>query len=410
MIVSGWTFRRGRTGELDKNSPGTAAITLIDTTGELDPSGPAYNFAPGTPGAIAIYNPVTATDSQVFTGNISRFSYDLYPTERYAIATLELVDGLDRLARTEMYAGTGQILTWGSASFISTAQDGDVWFDADSTGNAVATRINSVLNSAQWPVGLRDLNSGNVSLKSTTYAYRTPALAAIQDAADAEFPGVANFYVAADGKAMFQGRLARFNPTDAQYNISIWRAGDIAAVNADSTRALIFELDYDEDVEKVINTAIATPKGIADADINAQRVEDAASITAYGSRSESFHDLLTDGDFFDGSNANYATYKFAYYYVTNYATPRVRVNRITVKRLPPTHPNAAEVWALMCGVDISDIIRLKTTHQAGGGFDEDFYVEGISATATSRGGDDFDDVEMTLDLSPCAYFWTNPGW
>ncbi len=408
MITSGWTFRRGRTGELDKNSPGTAAITLIDTTGELDPSGGSYSFAPGTPGAIAINNPVTSSDHTVFRGNVSRFSYDLYPTEKYAIATVELVDGLDRLARTEMYAGTGMILTWGDLSFISTAQDGDVWFDSDGTGNAVATRINSVLNSAQWPVGLREVFSGNVKLKETTYAYRTPALAAIQDAADAEFPGVANFYIQKDGKATFHGRLARFNPTDAQYHISIWRAGDIAGVASDSSRALIFELDYDIDAEKVINTAMATPKGIADADINDQRVENASSIGTYGSRSESFHDLLTDGDHFDGANAKVATKKFATYYVNNYATPRVRVNRITFKRLHPTHPNASRVWALMCGVDISDIIRIKSTHLGGGFNDVDYYVEGISATATSRGGEDFDDVEMTLDLSPRAYFNTSP--
>lgn len=406
MIVSGWSIRRGRDYELNKNSPGTATITLIDTTGEVDPTNPAYAFDPGTPAAIALHNPVTSTDHTVFRGNVSRLSYDLYPTETYAVATLELVDGLDRLARTEMYAGTGQILTWGSNSFISTAQDGDVWFDQDETGNAVATRIHSVLNSAQWPAGLRDINSGNVKLQSVTYAYRTPALTPILDAVDAEFVGAANFFCRKDGRATFQGRLARFNPADVQYQISIWRCGDIAAVAADSTRALIFGLDYSVDVEKIINTAIATPKGIADADINAQRVENAASISTYGSRSESWDNLLTLGDHFDGANAKVATKKMATYYVSNYNQPRNRVDSITIKRLPPTHPNAARVWALMCGIDISDIIRLKTTHQ-GGGFDEDFFVEGLSYTAQPLSAT-YDDVTLRLDLSPRAYYNTNP--
>ncbi len=407
MIVSGWNFRRGRASELEKNSPGTAQITLIDTTGELDPSGGAYAFTPGTPGAIAIRNPVTSTDHQVFTGNISRFEYDLHPSERYAVATLSLVDGLDRLARTEMYPGVTGVNQWGDLPVSATTypQPGDTWFAEDLQ---VAHRINQVLDQAGWATGQREVFSGNVPLKRVVYAYRTPCLTAILDAADAEFPLVANFYVQKDGRATFHGRLARFNPADTQYHISTWRVGDIAAVQADSTRALIFELDYDLDVEKIINTAIATPKDIADADIEGQRVENASSVATYGTRSESFDNLLTDGDYFDASTPEQATKKFATYYVSNYNTPRVRINRLTVKRLPPTHSNASRVWALMCNVDISDIFRIKTTHAGGGFNDVDYFVEGISATATARAGDDYDDVTMTFDLSPRAYFNTNP--
>jgi len=406
MIVSGWSFRRGRNYELNKNSPGTATVTLIDTTSEIDPTNPAYAFDPGTPAAIALHNPVTQTDHTVFRGNISRLQYQLYPSEKYAVATLELVDGLDRLARTEMNAGQGVTIQWGY--FPSAAQPGDLFFITDDSGSAVANRINNVLNSAQWPVGLREIFSGNVALQQTFYAYRTPALNVILDAADAEFPGVANFYCQKDGRATFHGRLARFNPDDAQYHISKWRCGDTAAVQADATRALIFGLDYDQDVEKNINTAISTPKGIADADIAGQRVENAASIAAYGSRSISFDNLLTKKDHFDNSGANAATKKFATYYVSNYKDPRTRVNRIIFKRLDPSHPNAQRVWQVMCNVDISDIIRLKTTHQ-GGGFDEDFYVEGITAEARPL-SDDFDDVVMHLDVSPRAYYNTNPGF
>jgi len=403
MIVSGWSFRRGRDYELNKNSPGTASIRLIDTTGEIDPTNPAYAFDPGTPAAIALHTPVTSTDHTVFRGNISRLTYELYPSEKYAVATLELVDGLDRLARTEMYGGTGFTLDWGDPQLGAPVQAGDVYFVADLQ---VAHRINRILDQAEWPIGLREVFSGNVRMQDTVYAYRTPALNGLLDAADAEFPGVANFYCQKDGRATFHGRLARFKPTDAQYHISTWRAGDTAAVQADSTRALIFGLDYDQDVEKIINNATATPKGIANSAINAQRVENAASIAAYGSRSISFDNLLTQYDYFDAATANAATKKFATYYVSNYKDARVRVNRVTFKRLDPSHPNAQRVWQVMCNVDISDIIRLKTTHQ-GGGFDEDFYVEGITAEARPL-SDDFDDVVMHLDVSPRAYYNVNP--
>jgi hypothetical protein len=62
----------------------------------------------------------------------------------------------------------------------------------------------------------------------------------------------------------------------------------------------------------------------------------------------------------------------------------------------------------MCGVDISDIIRLKTTHHNGvGGFDEDFFVEGLHYTASPL-SDNYVDVELTLDVSPRALYDANP--
>lgn len=399
MIVRSWEVSRGRSYELDKNSPGTASIEIVDLTGELDPTNSTYAFDPGTPVAITLDAP-TGASGVVFRGNIAAVNYDLYPTEEYAIATVECVDGLDRLARTEMYAGQGQILEWGDYAFVSTAQDGDIQFDED---DQVAHRINQVLDQAEWPLSLREIFSGNVRLQEEVYTYRTPCLNAILDAVDAEFPGVANFYCQKTGEATFHGRLARFNPEDAQYHISIWRCGDLAAVAADSTRAPIHGLDYSLDASKILNSVIATPKGIADADIEDQRVENAASISTYGSRSESFYDLLTLEDHFDGSDANDATKKVATYYVSNYKDPRVRVNTLRFKGQDAGTLGADRLWTLMCGVDISDIIRLKTTHM-GGGFDEDFYVEGIRITK----GPAEVDVEMELDLSPRAYFNTNP--
>ena len=412
MIVSGWTIRRGRSYEMDQNAPGVATVTLIDTTGELDPSGSSYAFTPGTPGAIALHNPVTSTDATVFRGFVTRLAYDLYPTEDYAVATLEMVDGLDRLAKMQMFGGEGWGSVWGD--FPRIGQDGDVSFFADDQSNAVANRINQILNQADWPGGLREIFSGNVSLLAGLYAYRTPALAALLDAADAEFPGgVSRFYLQKDGRATFHGRLARFFPDVAEYHISKWRSGDAAAVLADSTRAPIFALDYDVDGGKVINSALSTPRGIPDDLIDAQRVEDTASIADFGTQAVSFDDLLTAGDPDVGLGYGYtpfaplATKKFSEYYVDNRAQPATRINRVRFRSLPSDAPGAARVWAVLCGCDISDIIRLKTTHQVGG-FDEDLYVEGLSYTATSRGGSQMTDVQLDLDVSPRAYYDTNP--
>ena len=404
FTVSGFSIDRGRSYELDKSGTGTASVTIIDRNASFDPTNASGPFAgklnPMKQAAIGLRNPVTGAWSTIFRGFVSRWGYDLYQTEDYNVVTLELVDGMDVLANAEMLPGQGFALEWGDFAFNPPGQDGDIWFYQD---DQVAYRINQVLDQAGWPTGMREVFSGNVSMQESVYSYRTPALQVIQDAADAEFPGVANFYFQKNGYATFHGRQARFRPAVVQYHISTWKAGDIAAVTADPTRALIFDLEYDRDKEKIINSALSTPKGMNDAFVSGQRVEDAASISTYGARSISFDNLLTAGGYAPVTTAEVETAKFATYYVTNYASPRTRVNTITFKRVGPGDQYATRLWALMCGVDISDIIDLKTTHAGGGGFNEQFYVEGLHYTATPL-SIDYVDVELTLDVSPKSHY------
>ncbi len=397
-IVSHYEIHRGRTSELERTDTGTATITMIDTTGALDPSGGSTDFDPMKPVAIALRNPVTGVSSTIFRGHVARWSYDMYPNEKYAIVTVDCVDGMDILAHTEITPSlVGATAAFGDA--ITSKQVGNIVYLED---DQVAHRINQVLNECGWPAGEREVFSGNVKLQEAVYAPRSPALTVITDAADAEFPGVANFLISRDGKAVFHGRLARFQPDSAQYHIAKWRAGDMANVAADSSRAVIFALDYDRDKDKIINSSLATPKGIADKDIETLTYEDPSSIAAYGTRSWSAENLLTKQDYLGASTSKDATQKFAWHYTDNYATPRTRVNRITFKTVPTSSTYAARVWAVMCGVDISDIIRLKTTHLAGG-FDEDFFVEGIHYSVDPL-NDQYLAVQLDLDVSPRSHY------
>ena len=109
----------------------------------------------------------------------------------------------------------------------------------------------------------------------------------------------------------------------------------------------------------------------------------------------------------DDRTAEQETKLFAHYVVDNYATPRVRVGQLTVKARRPDSFNGAATWALLCGIDISDIVHLTTTHGGGGGFDDDFYVEGIHYQA--RPGGTIPYVELTLDVSARAATTTDPG-
>lgn len=409
-IVSEYSIDRGRQYELDKMGTGTASVTLIDLYGDFDPTnaaGPFYgDLVPMKPAAIALRNPTTGNWRTIFRGFVKSWSYDLYQTENYNTVTLELVDGMDVLANVEMITsdGTSAVIFGDSQSGLGFGQD-VVFFEDDQ----VQHRINQVLNQSGWSNGLREILSGNVSLRETVYSSHSTALSAIQDAADGEFPGVANFYFQKTGEATFHGRFARFRPAVAEYHIDTWKVGDMLNVAGDPTRAVIFELEYDIDAEKIINHATAMPQDIKESDMANQVVKNDASISAYGYRTISFENLLTLVDHTDGSTANAATKKFATYYVNNYKDPRVRVRGLTFRSVDPGNGYASKVWALLVGVDISDLIDLMTTHNGGGngGFADFFYVEGIHYTVRPK-SDTHLDVTLTLDVSSQGYYSSEP--
>jgi hypothetical protein len=61
----------------------------------------------------------------------------------------------------------------------------------------------------------------------------------------------------------------------------------------------------------------------------------------------------------------------------------------------------------MCGVEIGDLVSLQTDHAGGGGFNEDFYVEGIRYNA-SPARRDMHDITLELEVSPRSFFNYNP--
>ena len=363
---------------------------MIDTTGALDPAGGGSSYAPMTPVAIALGG------APIFVGHVTKWSYDLYQSMEYAVATIECADAIDIFSATEMVADPA---LWGDPS-AQAIYEGNIRFDP---ATQVKHRIDKVLDQSGWPAGNREIFTGNISLQPTVYAPRQPAIAPIQDAAEAEFPsGVAQFWIAKDGKATFHGRLARFNPTDAQYHINTWNCGDLAN---SSGRAVIFGLEYDQDKERVINSAFCTPEGVADADIPNQYVQDTASISTYGTRSWSAENLVINHSWLTGNDGlDECRDVYAQYYVTNYAQAQTEVRRLRFRWLPPSSAYAANVNALMTGIDISDRIHLLTSN----GFNAYYFVEGLHYSAAPA-TDQYLDVTLEVDLSPAANWNTLPS-
>jgi hypothetical protein len=409
--VTGWTVDRGRQTEMGRADTGAATIELVDKTGDFDPTNPSGHFYGRLPGytgdpmgplvqaKIELQHPVTSAWSTLFRGYISQIQWAPYQTERFANVTLHLVDALALLAAYEMPSDFGD-------DFL----DGNIVFYEDDTLDAVRTRVNKVLDGVGWDPGMRTIFSGNVGLFRGVYAPRSTVLQVLFDACDAEWPDTAVVYVGGPknpGKIVFHGRFARFHPEDVSYSIQTFQAGDDTAAQANSSVVRVSPpLVASLDDTSLYTSALATPQHIVDPDIPGQYVQAAPpAVATKGLRTWSAENLQTAG----GSGPTTAkdeTKKFASYVAANYFKGRVRVGQLTVKARHLSSLNAAATWTMLTNVDISDIVHLKTSHYGGGGFDTDFYVEGLHYQARPAGAGTY--VELTLDVSPKAYYTVAP--
>lgn len=406
LRVSRWEIRRGRQGELEKTNTAEATVFVHDTEGWLDPNNPASPWDGQLDGkqlAIARWNPVTEEWATRFRGYIYEYAYNLSPTQQVNDVEIRAVGFMDYLATAELLPGAGH--PGGPADMVR--------FDAQE----VDDRITDLFADAGLDPDLYVVFSGNIVCSQSDYDPGYSFLAAVQDAAEAEFPGVANIYEDRYGRVVFHGRHARFSPDSvaadagtAAWDFQRWKAGDGDAITGDSDYAQIRPpLASDRSLKNVINAALVTPMDIAEADLAGQVVTDAVSIAAYGVRSFTATDLRVLEHKTNGDDGLDQTLKVAQYYVTNYAVPQTRPRQVTLRSLRASDPRATSTWNLICGVDVSDIVHLRVTNPGGAGFDEEFYVEGITESSTPLGpftpvGDEMDMAEMVLDVSPVAFY------
>jgi hypothetical protein len=390
--VQAWSTDRGRAFEFDQSQPGTVTVAVFDYDGVLDATNAFSPYAgkinPLMQIAVFLTNPLTGDESSVFRGFVENIETTMDVSKKFMIHTITGVDGFE---------------TVGNAEVIPDGTTGKATYAA----GAVDTRIGGALTDAGWPLGLRRIFSGNVNLQETVYEPGDKILTVVFDAADAEFPGVANVYVDKEGNFTFHGRLARFDPTNPDYDINSWKAGDGEAGDLDSTVAVVSGLQFDRAKAHIYNSVLVTPQNMPVADTAGQIVTDTPSVDAFGVRSDSHLDLVVAGGETDGLDANEEAALYATYEVDNYKEPRTRVNELQFRIPRDGSPNLAAWWDMICRVDISDVVLLQTSHIGGGGFNENFFVEGVHVSAKPL-RDTYPELDVTLDLSPAAYYSSNP--
>jgi hypothetical protein len=421
-LVASYTIDRGRQYELDRTDVGRAVVQITDVDGLLDPTniyGPYFGkLEPLLQVMLGRWNPITDTWHTRYRGFIEDFNYAVDPSQKVSRLELSLVDIFEIMSAIEMQDSTFSDPTPSRPQ----ATLGQVFLE----DKDMRDRINDVLDRAGIPTDFRVVFSGNVHLWETVYSPAESPMTAVQEAADAEWPGVANVFTDRQGRLCVHGRLSKFDPAgvlagpppvpDEVWDYHEWKAGDGAAVALDAAHVVhVRELAYNRGLAKVINSAYATPTRAAlgtpltAAEINAQLYTDATSIGKYGIRSWSAQDLLTKQGLLAPHNDDLVETKlFAQFYVDNYKTPADRISAIGFRSINPAAAGSHVLWDFLAKVDISDSVTVTVTAPGGGGFfDEGFFVEGVHEEVHPLGVD-YDDVTLHLDLSPRSYFASNP--
>jgi hypothetical protein len=398
-LVAGIDIDRGKQDENSQTNTGTATVYANDTAGLLEAAG---TDLVGCQIALGLYNPVTASWEPQFRGVVDDIGSSIRPSQVVCDVQLACVDMFDYLGGAGMSPGI-------DGTTPPAGSEGTIFYAAAN----VDDRIKEILTDALIPSDLWVVFTGNVTVQDSKYDPDEAFLIALRDAADAEFPTIANIYIDPLGRFVFHGRDATFHPatvaagaTPGAWDFNTWNLGDGAAILADATRVQIRELAFNRPRSQIVNAALAYPIGIAEADIPGQVVVDAVSIAAYGKHSWSAPGLRTLAGTTTGNGPNAETKLYATYRVENFKDPRTRVSTVTVKAVRPDDDRASVVWDYLCRADISDLVNVDAGYPGGVGFDADFYLEGVH-TEIRPLQPGYDMVTKRVDLSPAAYWGTD---
>ena len=259
---------------------------------------------------------------------------------------------------------------------------------------------------------MRVVFTGNVDVNETLYDPDDVILQAVRDAADAEWPGIANFYEDRFGRTAFHGRFARFDPEGtaegANWIFNRW----YAATREDVTTgvAQLRSFAWNRPRSRLINSFVAWPR----ADENGVEFDrsqiaslvrtDAASITAYGYRAPlDSPDLIIKRNFNNNNTGAEECGLFGDFYVANYAQPRKAIQNVVFKSLRADDARAEATWELMTKIDVSDGLNL-TVDEAGLS-NVPYFVDGIAVDCRPL-NPELDLVTVTPNLTPAAYYNT----
>lgn len=196
-LVTKCSIRRGRNRITSQFEFGSATVTLYDQNGDWNPLNPAGAYYPNLVPLrqIIIYADYAGSQYYLYSGFITNYDTGFRQgNEDVSTVTLRCVDGFKLLA--------------GSA--VSTVSGAPA-------GQLSGARVNAILDAVEWPVSLRNVDTGDSTLQADPGTSRN-ALEALKTVEDSEFGGI---FIDAEGRVDFVSRNNLITtPATAAYTFS----------------------------------------------------------------------------------------------------------------------------------------------------------------------------------------------
>jgi hypothetical protein len=308
-LVTRVAIRRGRNRITSKFEFGSADVVLYDQNGDWNPMNTTGAYYPNLVPLrqIIIYATYLGVDYYIFSGYITNYDTGFRQgNEDVSTVTLRCVDAFKLLA--------------GSA--ISTVAGAPA-------GQLSGARVNALLDAVEWPISLRNIDTGQSTLQADPGTSRN-VLEALQTVENSEFGGI---FVDGESIINFVGRDELITrPATSIYTFSD-TGSDISYTNA--------VVAFDD--TNLINDVTVTRSGGT-----AQNVFDQPSIDKYFLHSGIRDGILvqTDAEALNQAKGILATRK----------DPEVRIDSIQLNLYDDTNPNKP-----LAGVDIDLLDGITVT-------------------------------------------------
>jgi hypothetical protein len=326
-LVTRVSIRRGRSRITSKFDAGTADVVLFDQTGAWNPMNPASPYYPNLVPLrqIIIYATYLGVDYYIFSGFITNYDTGFrLGNEDVSTVTLRCVDG------TKLLAGS-------SITTVSGAP----------AGQLSGARVDAILDAVEWPVSLRQVDTGETTLQADPGTSRT-ALDALNTVADSEFGGV---FVNSQGEVKFVSRNDLItSPATSSYAFS-----DTGS-----------EISYNNAVVAFDDTTLINDVTVTRVGGTAQNAYDQPSIDTYFLHSGNRSGILvqTDTESLNQAKGILATRK----------DPEIRIDSIALNLYDDTNPLKPQ-----SGVDIEllDGVTVTKTMPGATSITQESLVNGI---------------------------------
>ncbi len=318
------SIRRGRNINRDTYEAGVCTVRIFDPNGDFNPqniSSPYYGYL--TPlRKLRISATYAGNTYFLFSGYTTDYIYAYDIAENVSYVDINASDAFRLFAMATLTTVTGQ-----------------------AAGQDTGTRIGKILDTVDFPISMRNIDTGN-SLTQADPATNRTALAALKNVETSEQGA---FYIDPEGDVVFKNRsntIASAGATPTQFN----QTGNIPYKN------LVFAFDD----KLIVNESNVTRVGGT-----TQTYIDAASVAEYFPHVVNFSDLVIQTDT-DAAN-------IAAIYVATRSDTTIRIDQMTVDLYDPLVPKDT-----LIGLDYFDNVNISNIQPNGSVITKNLQIQGIN--------------------------------